>query len=428
MQARPTPQWFREGVTYQIVLRSFSQEGNLKGAEKQLERLRDLGVNVLYLTPVNVADTDTDTTKWSPRQMKSGFHDARNPYRAGDYFHVDSEYGTDQDLKDFIDHAHRLNLKVLLDLIFVHCGPSAQVVRQHPEYFQHDENNQMRLTRWKFPMFDHSYSATRAYLRSIMTYYVADFNVDGFRCDVADEVPIDFWEEARGELDRLNRDLIIMAEGEKTYNTRFAFNGSYNWPVCKDAMLKVLHGSPKIATKGGAAFIRKKYEEYLGKCPQGTLLWNMTENHDWATDAFENRAEKRYGNACNELAIAFTFALDGVPFIFNGQEVCHDKRLSLFGHANCWIDWATEYQREAAKHRTAKIKEWVAMRHAKSALVEGKTIWLDNDQPQSACSFLRSDGKSADVLFVGNFSAKGVEVKLSNGRKYKLQPWGYVFE
>ena len=197
--ARQTPDWFRNGVTYQLMPRCFSEEGTLKGAEKHLERLADMGVTVVYLIPVNIADTDMDQTKWSPRQHKSGFNDPRNPYRAGDYFHVDPEYGTDQDLKDFINKAHNLGMKVFLDLVFAHCGPSATVVKQHPEFFKYNEKGEMMLTRWKFPMFDPEYSGTRAYFRSIMSYYVADFDVDGFRCDVAHYIPISFWEEARIE-------------------------------------------------------------------------------------------------------------------------------------------------------------------------------------------------------------------------------------
>ena len=116
-QARQSPDWFRRGLTYQVMPRSMSEAGTLKGAEAHLERLRDLGVTTLYLMPVNVADTDMDQAHWSPRQIRSGYNDPRNPYRAADYFHVDPEYGTDQDLKDYIDHAHELGMKVLLDLV-----------------------------------------------------------------------------------------------------------------------------------------------------------------------------------------------------------------------------------------------------------------------------------------------------------------------
>ena len=103
---------------------------------------------LLYFTPLNVADTDMDRSKWSPRQIKSGFNDPRNPYRAGDYFRVDPEYGTYQDLKDFVNKAHDLGMKVFLDLVFAHCGPGAEVVKTHPEFFKYDENGEMMMTRW----------------------------------------------------------------------------------------------------------------------------------------------------------------------------------------------------------------------------------------------------------------------------------------
>jgi len=427
LQARHTPEWFSEGISYQIVPRNFSAEGTLKGAEAQLERLKALGVNVVYLFPVNKADDDMDKSKWSPRQIKSGFNDPRNPYRAGDYFHVDPEYGTDQDLKDFIDHAHELGLKVFVDLVFCHCGPSAQVVRQHPDYFKHDKDGNMMLTRWHFPMFDHNNGATRAYLRSIMTYYVADFNVDGFRCDVADEVPIDFWEEARGELDLLNRDLVIVAEGKAVYNTRYAFDASYGWAISKE-MGRILRLKDFAEKNGGAEYIRHCHEGYMGMCPKSTLLWHMTENHDWATDDFDNRKEKVFGHANQELGLAFLFAIDGVPFLFNGQEICYDKRLSLFGHGDFWIDWDEDSKSDYAQDRIAKIQKWASWRRDYTSLAHGETTWIDNDCPFEVCSFLRHDGKSADFLFVGNYSDKTVKVKLADGRKFNLAPWGYVFE
>lgn len=95
LQARSSPDWLAEGFTYQIMPRSFSAEGTLKGAEAQLERLADLGVSVVYLMPVNKADDDMDRSMWSPRQIKSGMNDPRNSYRPSDYFHTDPEYGTD---------------------------------------------------------------------------------------------------------------------------------------------------------------------------------------------------------------------------------------------------------------------------------------------------------------------------------------------
>ena len=425
--ARQTPDWFREGITYQLMPRCFTEEGTIKAAEKHLERLKDLGVTVVYFLPINVADTDMDQTKWSPRQHKSGFNDPRNPYRAGDYFHVDPEYGTDQDLKDFVNKAHELGMKVFLDLVFAHCGPSAQVVKQHPEFFLYDKDGNMQLTRWKFPRFDTNYSGTRTYFKSVMSYYLANYDVDGFRCDVSNYIPISFWEEVRAELERIKPELVMAAESDRPYNLRHAFNVNYNWPISSRAMRKLLYKDPKFADKGGMAYVRERHEQYTARCPKGSLNWNMTENHDWSTDEFHNRQEKRLGNACCELQIAFSFALDGIPFIFNGQEIAHDKRVSLFGHKDCWIDWKVDGATDVAKDRTEKIKAWAKMRKEQKALQYGTTEWIDNDHPAEVLSFKRTYEGAADVLFVGNFSDKELKVKLANGTKYTLAPWGYIF-
>ncbi|MBR2031262.1 MAG: hypothetical protein IKA04_03525 [Alistipes sp.] len=426
--ARHTPAWFREGVSYQIMPRCFSEEGTLKGAEKHLERLVDLGISVVYLIPVNVADTDMDKSKWSPRQLASGFNDPRNPYRAGDYFTIDPEYGTDQDLKDFVNKAHSLGLKVLLDLVFAHCGPGAEVIKNHPEYFLYKENGEMEMTRWNFPRFDMNYIGTRRYFKTVMNYYLSHYNVDGFRCDVAHRIPISFWEEARVEAEAIKPDVVIVAESSRPYDMRYAFDAEYNWSIARYAMRPILDKDPKFADKGGMAYVRAQHIKNASVRPKGALHWNMTENHDFATDDFENRQEKRLGNACCELQLAFSFAIDGVPFLFNGQEIAHDKRVSLFGHKDCWIDWKTDGATDVAKDRTEKIKAWAKMRKEQKALSYGSTEWIDNDCPAEVLSFKRVYEGANDVLFVGNFSEKEIKVKLADGSKYTLAPWAYVFE
>ena len=424
--ARETPEWFRQGLTYQLMPRAMSEEGTLKGAEAHLERLADLGVNTVYLLPVNIADTDMDLGFWSPRQMKAAFNDPRNPYRAGDYFHVDPEYGTDQDLKEFIDHAHALGQRVLLDLVFFHCGPGAQVLRQHPEYFLRDENGKLELGSWRFPVFDYSRRDVREYMKTVMRYYIADFNVDGFRLDVADRIPIGFWEEARDALDQMRPGIILVAEGLKPENTLKAFDANYSWPTC-DPVRTLMSRSAKGDGVCDASTIRAAHTKYMSGVPKGTILWSHMENHDISTDSFENRHEKIWGYDRCTIAMLYTFAIDGVPFIFTGEEICYDKRVSLFGHKDCWIDWEQYLDTPHAKERAKNIKSWAAMRKEYSALTNGETIWLDNDQPDAVVSFIRHDGASEDVIFVGNFSDKKVKVTLSDGSKYKLQPWGYVF-
>lgn len=379
-----------------------------------------------YKTSVNVADTDPNPNFWSKRQHKSGFGDPRNPYRAGDYFHVDPEYGTDADLRDFVDRTHVLGMKVLLDLVFFHCGPSAGVLLRHPEYFRHNPDGFLMLGEWHFPTFDYDNPATRAYLKSIMAYYVADFDVDGFRLDVADQVPLDFWEEAREMLDALRPGLVLAAEGDRPENTLKAMDINYNFPVCRK-LRKMVSDHFKRGGVMDISQIRRAHEEYMSQCPRGTLVWNYSENHDTATDSYDNRMEKCYGYQFNTLYLAFCFALDGVPFIVNGQEACYDRRISLFGHKDCWIDWETALATPQAQERQANIRSWAQMRRDYSSLTSGKTVWLDNNCPESVCSFVRRDGVSPDIFFVGNFSDQKRKIRLSDGHRLTLEPFSFFF-
>ena len=130
---------------YQIFLRPFTPEGTIAAAEKQLPEVADLGVKILYLCPVAVADDDMDQENWSPRQIASGCNNPRNPYRISDYTKIDPEYGTEDDMKSFIRTAHSLGMKVLLDLVYCHAGPS--FLKDHPGFAK-------GLTEYRFPELD----------------------------------------------------------------------------------------------------------------------------------------------------------------------------------------------------------------------------------------------------------------------------------
>ena len=195
--AKKAPEWLTRGVVYQIQPRAFTPEGTLRAAAEKLEYLKETGVTIVYLPPVFEMDSDTDRSFWSPRQLKSGFGNAKNQYRIRDYFHVDPEYGTDGDLRFFVDRAHELDLKVLFDLVYFHCGPTARVIKDFPQAVLRNADGTSRRGFWRFPQFDFSKPVAREYLLSNLTYLLIEFGVDGFRCDVADALPLDFWCEAR---------------------------------------------------------------------------------------------------------------------------------------------------------------------------------------------------------------------------------------
>ena len=181
-----------EKIIYQIMFKTFTREGTIKEATKKLSHVSALGVDIIYLSPFCEMDTDTDRSAWSERQIKSGMNNPKNPYRIADYFKIDEEYGDDDDLKAFMAEAHGLGMKVVFDLVYMHCGP-AKFVGEHPTYVKRDENGNILCSKYNFPLLDYNNPELCEYMWSNMLYLVEKFDVDGYRCDVGDRVPLFFW-------------------------------------------------------------------------------------------------------------------------------------------------------------------------------------------------------------------------------------------
>ena len=118
-------------IIYQLSFRAMTPEGTINAAAKMLPYIKSLGVTWVYIAPVWKADDSMDETTWSPRQKKSGCGNPKNPYKMIDYFNVDEEYGTNEDLYNFVKEAHSLGLKVMFDLVYLHCGVNAVFLKDH---------------------------------------------------------------------------------------------------------------------------------------------------------------------------------------------------------------------------------------------------------------------------------------------------------
>ena len=403
--ARRTPEWFSRGVMYQIQVRAFTPEGTLKAAEKKLPYLRELGVTIAYLVPVMKMDADTDKSFWSPRQIKSGFNNPKNQYRIADYFHVDEEYGTDRDLKDFCSEAHRLGMRVLLDLVYFHCGPTAPVLREHPEFTWWNEDGSVKKGPWRFPKLNFAEPGLRKYLVGNIECLVREYGADGFRCDVGDGIPLDFWCDAHDAMDKLTGgDAILLCEGFTTCNQYKGFDADYGWfPGLDDVQM---HGS-------WAALVRDSWVERERKCPVGSRFVNHYENHDVATD-MRPRLETQWGHDAVDQVMVWMFTLDGVPMLFTGNELADaDERHSMFGKTP--MDW-TQLCREPGNSRHALVKRLAAMRKANSVFTdvsgdEGLT-WLDTTAPKSVTAFVRRNGRET-VLVVQNWTGQDAQCEVS---------------
>lgn len=380
---------------YQLSLRVFTPEGTLRAAEKMLPMLADLGPKYIQLVALTKADDNEDRTYWSNRQIASGTNNPKNSYRMKDYFHVDEEYGTDEDFRDFVKAAHKLGLKIILDLVYLHCGPEAVFMREHPDFIQRDADGKIKLTGdWAFPRFDYSNDEVREYLWSNMVYWVREFDVDGFRCDVGDAVPLDFWREGVRRAREVKNDLVMINEG-KDVSYLDVFDINYFYDGCFDAV-QVAEGNLT------AAAFRAKWDACRNTLPAGRQMLHFTDNHDVASDSGEDRIEKVIGTAGVDALLVLDFMLDGVPFVFNGYEVADELKHNMFANRffgkDPAINWANIFCEKGQK-RYALLKKLYHLRSEHQALKTAELNWLENTAADQVISFCRpADEKSLLVL------------------------------
>jgi len=375
-------------------LRAFTPEGTLKAAEKRLPQVAAAGVTIIYLSPINLQDDDMRKEHWAPRQRKTD--NPRNPYRIKDHDVIDPEYGSEEDLRTFVKEAHRLGMRVLMDLVYLHCGPTAVIIERHPDFMLREPDGKLKMAAWGFPGIDFKCPGVHEYFWKNMEHWVRDFDVDGFRCDVADGIPLAFWETARDRLEKIKPDIGMLAEGTKKENQLKAFDLSYGWGTA-------------FKKWDDASAVRALCERMRSERPQGGAKFiRFIENHDFVQDEGSNRLDKVWGVPRVNAVLVALYTLDGVPMLYNGQEVADISRNSLY--AKWPVDWSAA-EKPTGKARFALCQKLSALRKAEKALTKGQVIWLDNDASEAVLSFVRAFGDE-QVLTAVNLTGRPVKVTL----------------
>ncbi|GAC1446874.1 MAG: alpha-amylase family glycosyl hydrolase [Pyrinomonadaceae bacterium] len=378
--ARPTRDWVIDGVIYQIFPRVFSAEGNFKGVTAQLDRLKDLGVNILWLMPVHPVG----------RERAKGTYGS--PYAVKDYYAINPDYGTRDDLKRLISEAHRRNMKVIIDIVANHTAWDS-VLMKMPEMYKHDANGKIisPVPDWTdVAGLNYENPQTRAYMTEMLKYWIREFNLDGFRCDVAGMVPTSFWEQARTELDKIKPDIVMLAEWDSPDLLAKSFDLDYSWKL-HSKLTDVLQGL-KPANE-----LRAAWEDERAKFPQGSLHMRFSDNHD------ERRAIARFGERGALAASVLMFTLDGVPLVYNGMEAgdtAESGAPALFEKIP--ILWQIAERRpEFPKF----YKQIIALRATHPALRRGEVEWLKNSDEAHVVTFARRDATEEIVVAI-NFSSQ----------------------
>ena len=372
--------------------------------------MADLGATIVYLCPIMLQDDDPRREFWSTRQKASAANNPRNPYRIKDYNRVDPEYGTEADLREFVAAAHKLGLRVMLDLVYFHAGPT-WAATQPAEFCQRDAAGKPLTGQWNFPRLNFQSRKLREHLWANMVRWVKDFQVDGFRCDVADAVPLDFWEEARTRLDPLRPDLVMLSEGQRAADQVKAFdiNYGFSWYSASEAV--VASGQP-------ASSLRKLWESQSKSRPRGARGIRYTDTHDL------HRPDVVLGQRGAQAMAVVNFTIDGVPFLYNGQEIGDATPQDLFSR------WPIRWEAAGLPKASAILafhRGLCQLRRREPALTEGETVWLENSQPDAVVSFLRRT-KQEQVLSVVNLSNRKLNVQVTLPDQAKMAYRGLMSE
>ena len=385
--------WSYSAVLYEMNVRQLTAEGTLAAAARRLEFLHDLGVDIIWLMPIYPIGVEG-------RKGTLGSY-----YSISDYTAVNPEMGDMADFDAFVARAHALGMKVILDWVANHTARDARWIEQKPaDWYERDENGSPRVP-WDWTdtaKLDYSNRDVWRGQIDAMRFWVEHHCVDGFRCDMAMLVPIEFWQQASAELRALRSDLFMLAEAEE--DNLFeggAFDASYQWGI-HHLMCDVAKGTRRVWDLRDAIYAD------MARYPAEAMRMSFTSNHDensWSGSEFE-----RFGDAL-EVMTALTFLMPRtIPLIYTGQEVGYDHSFAFF-------------ERDPLPHykptRQSEVYRRLArLKHTQPALAAGERggdmVEIDNNAKDCMMTFVRERGRSR-VVAVLNLSPWTIHADFRTG-------------
>ncbi len=348
-----TVQWVNNSIIYEVNLRQYTAAGSFKAFENHIPRLKEMGVDIIWLMPITPISN-------VGRKGSLGSY-----YACSSYTKINPEFGTEQDFLSLVQLIHKYEMKVIIDWVANHTGKQHEWMQEHPHWFCQDNNGNFTERNGWEDVVDLNYEnkEMREALIGAMLYWVRTFNIDGFRCDMAHLVPLDFWRAARKATETI-KTLFWLAETEQV-NYHEVFDASYAWSW--------MHTTEKIAQ--GQEGVNELYNicHNYTQYPKNAYKLFFTSNHD--ENSWNGTEYEKYGITAKAWAV-FTFMWKGLPLIYSGQELPNYKRLAFFDKDP--IDWsttpalATFYQLLAAtrkKYANAINGETCILPHTQNAVL-----------------------------------------------------------
>ncbi len=412
------PEWSKNAVIYEVNIRQFTPEGTFAAFEKHLPALKNLGVDILWLMPINPIGKLN-------RKGSLGSY-----YSVKDYKVINPEFGTMEDFKKLVSKIHDTGMYIIIDWVANHTSWDNVWVNTHPEFFTKDKNGNFvpPVADWE-DVIDLNYGNKDLwnYMIDAMNFWVKENNIDGFRCDVAAMVPTEFWIEARKELIKSKSDIFMLAEANENYLHQ-AFNMTYNWPL-KDLMNDVAQG------KKESLVIKDYFEREKTEYNSDDYRMVFTTNHD--ENSWNGTEYERLGDAVETFAV-LCGTVKGMPLIYTGQETGMNKRLRFFEKDT--VNWEIKPIREIYTKLNSLKKRNKALWNGKAG---GEMNFIETGNKNVLAFEREKDGNS--IISVFNLSPEietvnldhaksGVkyvdvfndnEIILNKSLELKLNPWGY---
>ena len=340
---------------YQVNPRVFAPEKSLNAVAARIDSIRELGVNVMWVMPIY------------PIGIEKG---KNSPYCIRDYKAIAPEFGTIDDFKNLARVCHEHGMAIILDWVANHTAWDHPWVKEHPDWYTHDEKADTiihpRPWEW-FDVADLNYDNKdmRAAMIDAMKFWIVEVGIDGFRCDVADGVPADFWKDAIDQLRAAagGRKILMLAEGKNVDNfTVGGFDMNYGWDY-KDSLVKVFKGAP-------ASYLINADKAEYDSLPAGKVKLRFTTNHDHSTEVTPC-VEFTNDRGAMAAYVASIFPHGGA-LIYGSQEVGYPEPINFFHYVP--VDWT------AKPDIFNEYKRLIALYNEYPALRKGAmTAWPDDD-------------------------------------------------
>lgn len=381
------PEWSKNATIYEVNVRQYSKEGTFAAVEKDLPRIKNLGIDIIWLMPIH------------PIGEKNRKGTLGSYYSVKNFRGINPEFGTMQDFKNLVNKIHEMGMHVIIDWVGNHSAWDNPLAKEHSDWYTKTKEGNFQPTPWydwdDVIDFDYNKPELRKYMTESLKFWITETNIDGYRCDTAGFMPTDFWDEARKELDQI-KPIFMLAEWESRDLLKNAFDMEYSWSLyekMKDATTR---------NKGIANLV-----EYLAHdvntFPRNAYRMTFVENHDM--NSWNGTPQKNFG-AGLETAMVFAATVNGIPLVYNGQEAGLDRSLNFFEKDP--IVWKESPYFEM-------YQKLFKLKHDNQALWNGKyggeMIRVVNDKQDKIISFYRENSGDA-VLPIFNFSNETVSVNL----------------